>query len=149
MAAMPNTATSTADASPELNPELDRARLAETFRQAGRVHIANALTNVSAERIYRCLVQETKWSLTFNKGTNFLDLANVSQEERSKLAFSAWNRARSDFQYFFDNHRLSVDGEPYPDQTHYCAKIVAFLNAPPMLDLIRDVTGLAAVQRTD
>jgi len=107
-----------ADGSPELNPALDRARLAEAFRQAGRVHIPNTLTNVSAERIYRCLVQGTKWSLTFNKGTNFLDLANVSQEERSKLAFGAWSVARSDFQYFFDNHRLSVDGEPYPDQTH-------------------------------
>ena len=149
MALMANTAGSTADASPELNPELDCPRLGEAFRRAGRVHIPNALTKFSAERIYRSLVQETKWSLTFNKGTHFLDLENVSQEERSKLAFGAWERARSDFQYFFDNHRLSVDGEPYPDQTHYYAKIVAFLNAPPMLAFMREVTGLAAIQRTD
>ncbi len=149
MAAMSETASSSITASPELNPALDRKGLAESFRQAGRVHIPNVLTNVSAERIYRCLVQETKWSLTFNKGTHFLDLENVSQEERSKFAFGAWERARSDFQYFFDNHRLSVDGEPYPDQKHYHAKIVAFLNSPTLLAFIREVTGLAAIQRTD
>jgi hypothetical protein len=38
----------TADVAQELNPELDRAQIADAFRRAGRVHIPDILTNASA-----------------------------------------------------------------------------------------------------
>jgi len=133
----------------ELNPALDSATLADAFRRKGRLHIPNFLTKPSADRIYRCLTQETKWSVTFNNGKDFLDIPNVGEEERSKLVFAAWQRARSGFQYFFDNHRLSVDGEPYPDASRFHARIVAFLNSAPTLNLVRTITGIPAIARTD
>jgi len=133
----------------ELNPALDSAKLADAFRRKGRLHISNLLTKPSADRIYRCLTQETKWSLTFNNGKDFLDIPNVSEEERSKLVFASWQRARTGFQYFFDNHRLSVDGEPYPDPSRFHARIVAFLNSGPMLNFVRKVTGIPGIERTD
>jgi Rps23 Pro-64 3,4-dihydroxylase Tpa1-like proline 4-hydroxylase len=151
MAAMSSASPSaqTADLPPELNPALDRAGLARAFAAAGRVHIPNVLTEASAVRLYRALQQETPWTLTLNKGTNFLDIEKVTPEERSRLARGAFERAHSAFQYIFDNHRLSRNGEPYADPDHHLAKVVEFLNAPHLLAFIREVTGLPAIAWTD
>jgi SM-20-related protein len=134
---------------PELNPALDRAALTRRFHAEGRIHIPNVLTRASAERLYRALTQETPWTLTLNKGPHFLDFEKLPPEERTKLAFAAWERARSGFAYFFDNHRLSRDGEPYADQSHYLAKVVAFLNAPHVLAFMRELTGLSDIAWAD
>jgi Rps23 Pro-64 3,4-dihydroxylase Tpa1-like proline 4-hydroxylase len=49
----------------------------------------------------------------------------------------------------FDNHRLSRDGEPYPDPAHYLATIVEFVNSPQVLDFVRGVTSLDAIAWAD
>ena len=133
----------------ELSPSLDRAKIAERFRTHRRVHIPDVLTRPSAERLYRCLVQETKWSVTLNDGKNFLDVDNASVDERMKLALGAWQRAQNNFQYLFDNHRLSRKGEPYPDPAHYFARVVAFMNSPVLLDFVREMTGVPEIVWTD
>jgi SM-20-related protein len=142
-------ATTIAGDVPELNPALDLAAFAAEFRVKGRVHIPGVLTQGSALRLYRALLEETLWKLTLNKGEDFLDFASLSPEERDRIAKGAWERAQTQFQYLFDNHRLSRDGEPYPDPRHYYARLLAFLNAPHFLAAMREVTGLQAIVRTD
>src|SRR5258708_26105897 len=137
------------EAAPELNPALEPAALNRRFRAEGRIHIPDVLTRPAAERLYRALTQETPWTLTLNKGPHFLDFEKLPPDERTKLAFAAWERARSGFAYFFDNHRLSRDGEPYVDQSHYLAKVVAFLNAPHILAFMRELTGLSDISWAD
>lgn len=147
---MVETVTRAADAAPELNPALDAAALHQAFRQKGRVHIPGILTETSAARLLQCLQKDIQWTVTLNKGADFLDFENVPQAERTRFAFGAWERARNGaFQYLFDNHRLSRNGEPYRDPKHHLAKLVAFLNGPPFLDLMRRVTGLDAIAWTD
>jgi len=133
----------------ELAPSLDRAQLAERFRAQRRVHIPNALTRASAERLYRCLAQETKWNVTLNNGKDFLDIDNCTVEERMKLAVQAWQRAQNAFQYLFDNHRLTRKGEPYPDPTHYFARVVDFVNSAALLGFVREITGLPDIAWAD
>jgi Rps23 Pro-64 3,4-dihydroxylase Tpa1-like proline 4-hydroxylase len=142
-------AIAVADVGPELNPALDREALAAEFRAKGRIHIPNILTPESAQRLYQVLRDETIWRLTLNKDGNFLDFPNLSPEERKKIALGAWQRAQAEFQYLFDIHRLSHEGEPYADPRHYFARMVAFLNAPHFLSFIREVTGLTEIARTD
>lgn len=142
-------ATAVADDAPEINPALRLAAFAAEFRAKERVHIPNALTQASALRLHRALLEETTWKLTLNKGQDFLDFATVTPEERRRIAMGAWERAQQQFQYMYENHRLSRDGEPYPDPGHYLAKVVAFLNAPRFLAVMREVTGMQAIVRTD
>jgi Rps23 Pro-64 3,4-dihydroxylase Tpa1-like proline 4-hydroxylase len=131
-----------ADTAPMLNPRLDRARLAEAFARTGRIHIPQILTEDSAQRLFYALERETPWSITFNEGEEHLEFAGVQPGEQQKMAYAAWNRARSgDFQFFHHRHRLSASGEPYANPTHYHAKLVAFLTAPDVMDFIREVTG--------
>jgi Rps23 Pro-64 3,4-dihydroxylase Tpa1-like proline 4-hydroxylase len=134
---------------PELNPALDRSSLAEAFRHSGRLHIPGVLTEPSAVRLFYALQQETPWTVTLNKGSDFLDFERVSPEERGKLAMGAFERARSAFQYIFDNHRLSRNGEPYGNPGHHLARWVEFVNAPSFLAFMREVTGLDAIAWTD
>src|SRR6185436_3526156 len=89
------------DVSPELNPALDFAALAADFRANGRAHIPNVLTHESALKLHGVLAQETPWRLTLNKGGDFLDFANVTLEERHRIARGAWERAQTQFQYLF------------------------------------------------
>ena len=66
-----------------------------------------------------------------------------------KLALQAWQRAQNDFQYLFDNHRLTRNGEPYPDPAHYFARVVDFLNSPGLLGFVREITGLQEIVWAD
>jgi SM-20-related protein len=137
------------DAGLELSPKLDHAALAAEFASRGRVHIPEILTHASALRLYQALTEQTPWRLTVNKGTEFLDYPKLPEEERTKIAAGAWQRAHGQFQYLFDNHRLSHNGEPYRDATHYFARLVAFLNAPHFRAFIRDVTGIEGIAYAD
>jgi Rps23 Pro-64 3,4-dihydroxylase Tpa1-like proline 4-hydroxylase len=132
-----------------LDAALDRAAAIEQFRKTGRVHIPSVLTQAAADRLYRCLTQETKWSTTFNNGPDFLDVENQTVEERSKLTLAAWQRAFRNFQYIFDNHRLSRLGEAYPDPAHYYARVVEFMNSPSFLAFVREVTGASDIAWAD
>ena len=149
MTSLRNPSSGPTDAAPGLNPELDAAALGRAFRGKGRVHIPSVLTATAAERLHRCLTHETTWSVTFNNGPDFLDVAYRTMEERSELALNAMRRAATGFHYLFDNHRLSRDGAPYPDHAHYLARIVELLNSPLVLRFVRDVTGLEAIAWTD
>jgi SM-20-related protein len=146
---MSDAALTAAGTGPRLNPNLDRARFAAEYEAKGRVHIPGVLTQETAHRLFLALKDETPWRLTLNKGEQFLDFPNLSQEERNKIATGAWQRAQTQFQYLFDTHRLSMNREPYPDPGHYLAKIVSFLNSPQMLSLVRDVTGNSGAEWAD
>jgi len=132
-----------------LRPDLDRASFAESFRRSGRVHIPAILTDVSAQRLYRCLMEETPWTLIHNKNGLRVDFPYTSIEQRTIEARGAWQRAHANFTYVYDNHRLSNAGEPYPDKNHHLAKLVAFLNSPDFIAFIRAVTGQSAIAFAD
>jgi Rps23 Pro-64 3,4-dihydroxylase Tpa1-like proline 4-hydroxylase len=140
--------TATADA-PELKSGLDRASFAEGFRRSGRVHIPAILTDASALRLYRCLAEETPWTLIHNKTGVRVDVPYTTLEQRTIESRGAWQRAHANFTYVYDNHRLSNVGEPYPDPNHYLAKLVDFLNGPEFIAFVRAVTGMSAIALAD
>jgi len=131
---------------PALNPAHDWRRLAQAYARAGRIHIPLVLTEASAARVYQALAQETPYSLVVNSGETYYDLtsadiAKMSAEEKRKLVETAYAGTHKGFQLFYDNHRLSEAGEPYPNAESYLAKIVAFLNSTQFLTFARAVTG--------
>jgi SM-20-related protein len=135
----------------ELNPLLDRQTLAQAFARVGRAHIPDVLTQPSAVRLFQALQQETAWTVTLNKGQNFLDFEKMPPEERGKLAMGVFERARATagFHYIYDTHRMSRNGEPYGGPVAYLGKLVAFLNSPNFLAAMREITGLEAIAWAD
>jgi len=133
-----------------LNPALDCTALANDFQTHGRLHIQSVLDAPSADHLYQCLAGETRYSLCVNLGGVARALADLSPQERQACTMAAWREVgTTGFQFLFDMHRLSLNGESYPDATHQWAKVVAFLNGPEFLDFARSVTGLDAIAFAD
>ena len=138
------------NAPPQLNPELDRAALARDFERHGRINIQRLLTRPAAQRIHACLTEETSYSLVFNKTDERCDLAAPSPQQRRDESREAWRRVGiSGFQYLFEQHTLSVHGEPYPDPGHYWASVMDFLNGPEFLGLMRQISGVERIAFAD
>jgi Rps23 Pro-64 3,4-dihydroxylase Tpa1-like proline 4-hydroxylase len=135
---------------PQLNPMLDRARLAAEFSRCGHVQIPQALERASAQRLHACLAEETPFSLICNDGEKQLDYPGLTPAQRQEHTRAAWRRVGIDaFQYLYEQHILTTEGERYADPDHYWARVTDFLNGPPFLDLARAVTGMSAIAFAD
>ena len=134
----------------QLNPLLDCAALASDFQKHGRLRIESALDAPSANHLYHCLANETHYRLCVNLGGVSRALADLSPQERHACSMAAWREVgATGFQFLFDMHRLSLDGEPYPDANHHWAQVVAFLNGSAFLNFARSVTGLDNIAFAD
>lgn len=138
------------DDHPELNPALDRAKLARQFHEHGRIHIGEVLTRRSADRLHFCLKREINYKLCTNIGGTARALENLSSEERHACSVAAWREVGIDgFQFLFDTHLVSFAGEPYADSRHHLANFVAFLNGNGFLGFARGITGIDSIAFAD
>ncbi len=134
------------DRIPALNPAHDWRQLSQVYARFGRIHIPSILTPDSAARVHQALAAETPYSLVVNSGEKYFDLSNddlakMSVDERRNLVESAHAGTHRGFQLFYENHRLSEKGEPYPNPNSYLSRIAAFLNSQEFLLFVRAVTG--------
>ncbi len=140
---------------PVLNPAHDTARLAAEYKAQGRVHIPDLLTPESAARAHRTLSERTEYNLVLNSGDKVFDLApselaKLSPIEKKRLIDAAGGGAqRGEFQFLYENHRLTEAGEPYRDAGHPVARLVEFLNGEAFLSFARSVTGNDAIAFAD
>jgi len=137
---------------PVLNPALDAGRMASEFARDRRLHIPDILTAESAARMHRCLEQETDFSLLATDGSDQAQawrVATLGAQKQAEVMSGAYARAGHQFQYLYDAHSLSKDGEPYPDPAHYLSAVTAFLNSAPFLDFARALTGDASIAFAD
>jgi Rps23 Pro-64 3,4-dihydroxylase Tpa1-like proline 4-hydroxylase len=135
-------------ADPELNPALDAAAVALTFARDGRVHVPDILTADSAARVHHCLAQDTDFAIVTRNADGYVRLrpgAALTAQQQSDLMRDAFEKARDNFHYVYDNHPMSQDGEAYPDPAHALAAVTRFLNSAPLLDFARRVTGSNAI----
>ncbi len=136
---------------PALNPALDLNALAQAYGRDRRIHIPAILTEGSAQRVHQCLTQETDYSLLCQSGPDQAvawPVAGLTPQKEVELMNGAYGRARDKFEYLYDAHSLSREGEPYPDPSHYLAAINRFLNGPAMLDFARRLTGHPEIAAT-
>jgi Rps23 Pro-64 3,4-dihydroxylase Tpa1-like proline 4-hydroxylase len=128
------------DTSLELNPDLDRAAMAASFRRAGRVQVRSLLTDAAARRLHYALEHETPWGLMFNEGKKTHEFATVSTDDHQEFAVAAWERAHTSFQYFYHYYRLLENRNVRPEPGHYLGKFVDFLTSQKFLSFIREIT---------
>jgi Rps23 Pro-64 3,4-dihydroxylase Tpa1-like proline 4-hydroxylase len=139
-----------ADEAPQLNPALDRVGLAAEFARRGHVQIPQLLTRESAQRVHTCLAEETAYSLIFNDGEKQLEYRNLTPQQRQDHTRAAWRRVGLHaFQFLYEQHILSLNGETYADPGHYWAAVTDFLNGPQFLGLAREVTGMPDIAFAD
>ena len=138
----------------QINPELDRTALGAAFRRHGRIHIPGFLTAESAQRIHKCLVEDVPWNLVFNDGEKHFDLAPeqwqaLDKSKQQDIRNFALTRARSEFQYFYNNYPISDAYQAGIRPGLYLNRLHEFVNSALYLDFIREITGIDTVTFAD
>jgi Rps23 Pro-64 3,4-dihydroxylase Tpa1-like proline 4-hydroxylase len=98
--------------------------------------------------VHRCLAQETDFSLLVQTGPDQAQawrVATLTPQKQAELITKAYSQARDGFNYLYDAHNLTEEGEPYADPSHYLAHVTSFLNSAPLLDFARRVTGASKI----
>ena len=124
------------------------------FQQTGRVHVSAILEAAAAQRLHRCLAEETPWRVAIGDERSSHDLPvssldELPAEEREQLVRSLDAAASRGFAYRYANFRLD---ENYAAGTHrdlYLMALYEFLNSDEFLGFARAATGLADISFAD
>jgi Rps23 Pro-64 3,4-dihydroxylase Tpa1-like proline 4-hydroxylase len=76
-------------------------------------------------------------------------IAGLTPQDRMMLALQSRSRAREQFTFFHDSCELSGGGEPDGRTDHALSELVVFLNGPEFMRLVRTVTGIEKIGRTE
>lgn len=128
-----------------MNPGLALEAASARLAAHGRVHIAEALTTPTAQRLQAALERETPWSRSINIGGRGADVPVATFEsfppqQQDGLYQQVWSEAARGFQYLFDRFRITearAAGAPVPQ---VLMEADDFLNGP-FLEFARRLTG--------
>lgn len=139
-----------------LNPALDRAALQSAFASDGRVQIRDVFTPESAAAVLELLGRHTPWGLSWQAGSD--GPHKLRHEAASALTAADWQtiysklgaaQNASEFGFIYtqyqayDAFREGWSASPKHDQ------LFLDINAPAMLDLVRDITGFPQIVWAD
>lgn len=144
----------------EINPDLDRAALAQRFADFGRVQVRDVLTAETAAELAEILRSHTPWSMAIHSEVDgsAQPKSYRNQELRSASGIEAVNRAaasaerlsaRAEYAFRYAHYPIvdALNGKWDPDGPHEI--LLGHLNAPAFMDLARDVSGIAELVRAD
>jgi Rps23 Pro-64 3,4-dihydroxylase Tpa1-like proline 4-hydroxylase len=137
-----------------LNPSLDAQALARTYaRQGHRMQLRDLLEPEAARSVHDAL-EQVPWGMAFNDGASVTQLsgerlAQLSNAEAAEMMAGIRDRARSEYQFLYSFFPIltayfSPEAPRLPIFDFY-----EFLNSEPVLDFIRELTGLPNIRWAD
>lgn len=139
-----------------LNPGIDRHSLSAAFARDGRVQIRNVLDAASAEELRAILARQTNWGVAWGAGADGPhglrqhEFARLDDDERVRIGNQVAQSANMGH-YAFTYARYPIL-DAYRDQWAPGSPhdiLFEHLNDRPMLDLVRQVTGIADLAKAD
>lgn len=140
----------------ELNPAIDRSAAARRFAAAGRAQVRDFLTPAAARAIHQVLSRETPWGLAWRAGGTTpnarrrQELATMPPADFQKLSADLAAAMRGkDYAFIYAQYRM-LDAYQEGWREHEALDLlVEHINAEPLLDLVRDVTGIRELVKGD
>lgn len=140
----------------DLNPELDRARLARDFADRRRLQIPDLLTTESARNLHRVLATETPWGLAFRAGSGSPEhlrrqqLQQLGQEQLAGKQRQLHAALRgNEYGFLYSQYPLLDAYKEGWNPGGPQDVILELINDQPFLELMREVTGIAALVKAD
>lgn len=136
-----------------LNPTLDRKHIRDAFAVDDRTLVRNIFTEEVAERVYRCLAEETPWETAFvgpdGRGQSLAAerWGMLSIKEQRELAAQIQQRAQQGFQFLYQ--KLAIL-KAYREGLHpglYHHRLIEFLCSWDFIQFARDITGDSEINR--
>lgn len=148
--------TTQAAAMLEINPALDRARLASSFAEHRRIQVKDVLTPESASAIARLLIQNTPWGMSWNAAE---DGPHKLRREQSATLPPDQMRAIGDkvgavmqgqgFAFVYSQYQMYDASKGGWSASPAHDRLMDDINSAPFLDLVREVTGLPQLKWAD
>lgn len=140
----------------ELNPAIDRVAAAARFAAERRVQIRDFLTAEAARTIHKVLSRETPWGLAWRAGgtepnaRRRQELASMSAADLNKLSRDIGAAMRGkDYAFVYRQYRM-LDAYQESWREHEALDLlVEHINSEPLLDLVREVTGIRQLVKGD
>ncbi len=138
----------------KLNPDHDTGALAREFNQARRIQIPDFLKKPSAEALYECMTEETPWFTAYRDGgqdhmISEERLRAMSPQDLQALQARVWQQARDEFEFMYGCYPLMDESLRDQNPELFLYKWVESINTEPVLDFIRQITGLKSLIRAD
>jgi len=137
----------------ELSPSHDLPRLVKRYSERGRIQIRDLFVEAGAEAIL-AEIEKLPWGLAFNQGQQVVELdaqrlARIGQAESARMLAEIYEGARSGYQFLYAYYPLltAYFSPQHPDMPLFRA--YEFINSPPFLDFIRELTGLRSIKWAD
>jgi Rps23 Pro-64 3,4-dihydroxylase Tpa1-like proline 4-hydroxylase len=139
-----------------LDPGVDRQAAAARFASSGRVQIRDFLVEDSARNILRILSSETPWGIAWQAekdgphGLRRQEFAALTPAEKRLVSEKITNAMRGrGYAFTYGQYRILnayLEGWNEHQGLDY---LIEHINSDPMLDLVRQVTGLPQLQKAD
>lgn len=142
----------------ELNPDLDRAALAQRFAANRRLQVDSILTDETARELREIMVRGTEWGVAMQAGAHARprswrgrDLREPAVSREVVEMVKETDKAAASRDYAYRSHRYSlVEGlqqQWAPGGPHEL--LLEYLNATDFLGFMRDITGLPDLVKAD
>lgn len=138
-----------------LNPRIDPAPLGPVFARFGRIHVPGILDRDSALAVHGALADPgIPWQMHYNDGPSAYDVPAAQVDrlpaaELDALLRPIHARARTGFQYLFDNFSMSDHRARGEFLDLALMRVLDFLQSPAMLEFARRVTGIREIVTVD
>lgn len=139
----------------EINPQLDRRSLAQTFLRNRRVQMRDFLTEPAARTIHQVLSRETPWGLAWRAGddgphtlrrqelaTRAAELAAIG----NKVSAAA---RRRDYAFAYAQYPLLTAYQQDWREHEALHLLMEHINAEPLMELVREITGVPELIKAD
>lgn len=138
-----------------LNPNLDLAPYAETYRKRGIVQVQNVLEENTATAIADMLARGLPWRLLFtdrnDQPVHFsnAELQALGKDRFQEMMRDVHARAQGNRGYFYQAYPMIEAYTRGWEPGHPIHLVTEFLNSPEFLDLGRQVTGVSEITKAD
>ncbi|MDE1468317.1 2OG-Fe(II) oxygenase [Aurantiacibacter sp. D1-12] len=142
----------------ELNPDLDRAALAEEFARERRLQVPQVLTDETARELRMVMQHHTEWGIALQAGAtgeprNFRP-AELKDPQKQRQAMEMGQQtdqaaARGDYAYRALRYSLVEGLQSGWDPDSPYAVLLEHLNAEPFLGFMRTITGMPDLVKAD
>ncbi len=136
----------------ELNDRLDWQALAREFQVSNRIQIRDVLKEECAERIWKCLSEETPWQLAHHDGREPAvliadEIRGKTPQEIEKTQRDILTRATSKLSYVYEIYPMADAYLAQDDPGLFLHRVFEFINSEHYLNFIKTITGVPEIKR--
>lgn len=137
-----------------INPDLDIAALAQTYRNERRVRVPHLLEAAGAEMLHAHLDRHDQWWHLINTPDGVLEMSRRTRERlsgkrRVEIDAQVYEGARLGFQYRYEGLRVPDDPAAYARARDPLTAFARLMSSDAMLATLRAITGHEELSFTD